>query len=357
MDVTDWGAELFTATVDVIGGDCTIPDLPGTRSSPASFMTADPEEPRLMVCGGQDLGDQFSSCHQYEPALEPPAWTHHSPLHRARTGALAVTLAAGVYVLGGSRWNPETNDDETWSTSEILRPGSSMWEKGPGMHGGVGLKGSCAVAIINTTFLLIGGDGYSGSGSAVHEFSSLTGAWTQWPAGLSVPRKRHACSSYQGKVVVAGGVPGGDSLPGPVILDLVTRGGINGDVLDSTEILDLASQQIQTGGPMSTPRKSFGMYEIGYAGTRILMTFGSSNQGYVVAPPPILPGGGGGGGGSLGSGSSVEEKETLLQEWDPAAEVWKPAPAVMTRRHDFSAVTVEARHVCPQGKVLACSKD
>ena len=37
---------------DVIGGDCTIPDLPDTRRDAVSFLTPGPEYPRLMVCGG-----------------------------------------------------------------------------------------------------------------------------------------------------------------------------------------------------------------------------------------------------------------------------------------------------------------
>jgi hypothetical protein len=77
----------------------------------------------------------------------------------------------------------------------------------------------------------------------------------------------------------------------------------------------------------------FGMYNIGYAGSRILLTFGT-----------------------WGPGSTAAEKESLLQEWDPTDNVWKAAPAVMARRAAFSAVTVEARHVCPRGEVLACSK-
>ena len=93
------------------------------------------------------------------------------------------------------------------------------------------------------------------------------------------------------------------------------------------------TREIRLAGPMSTPRSAFGMYNIGYAGSRILLTFGS-----------------------LGAGSTATQKERQLQEWDPAAEEWKAAPAVMARRALFSAVTVEARHVCPQGELLACSK-
>jgi hypothetical protein len=195
-----------------------------------------------------------------------------------------------------------------------------MWEGGPDLPGGEGLQASCAVAISNTTFLLIGGRPSNGYySSVIHEFSSLTGAWTQWPVGLSVPRGGHACSSFQGKVVVAGGY---------------NSTGYNGTGYDSTEILDPETRKVKPAGPMATPRDQFGMYEIGYAGSRILLTFGSYS----------------------GSGSEAAVKESLLQEWDPAAEVWKAAPAVMARRALFSAVTVEARHVCPQGELRGCSK-
>jgi hypothetical protein len=136
--------------------------------------------------------------------------------------------------------------------------------------------------------------------------------------GLSVPRGYHACSSIQGKVVVAGGRNGGYNHP---------------KFLDTTDILDPETRQVRRGGPMATPRSDFGMYEIGYAGTRILLTFGS-----------------------WGRGSTAADKESLLQEWDPAEEVWKAAPAVMSRRYAFSPVTVEARHVCPQGELIAFSK-
>jgi hypothetical protein len=235
-----------------------------------------------------------------------------------------------VYVLGGDWWNLETylevTGHRTGSTSEILRPGSSVWEEGPGLPGGEELAYSCAVAISSTTFLLIGGVHYSvvnsvlhvlGDSRAVHEFSSLTGVWTQWPVGLSDTRQQHACSSYQGKVVVAGGWKD----------DGRTK---------SSELLDPVTREIQLAGPMSTPRSSFGMYNIGYAGSRILMTFGSDGVG--------------------GPGSTAAGKQSLLQEWEPTDKVWKAAPAVMARRYAFAAVTVEARHVCPQGELLACSK-
>jgi hypothetical protein len=335
LDIGGNGYAYSTSAVDVIGGDCAIPNIPFPRIGSFSFSTADLENPRLMVCGGKNtnLDDVITTiCHQYEPTADPPAWTLHSHLRSARQYASAVTLAAGTYVLGGSWQNgSDFGTVEAWSTSEILRPVSNTWEEGPTLPGGVGLSDSCAVAINSTTFLLIGGARYNGinidnsinisRSSSVHEFSSLTGTWTQWTAALKVPRSHHACSTFNGTVVFAGG----------------TGSGI-WNSLASTEVLDLVSRKVRTAGPMATKRWLFGMYEIGYAGSRILLTLGT-----LGPNPQITP--------------TTAEKESLLQEWDPATEVWKPAPAVMARRYGFAAVSVDARHVCPRGELLACSND
>jgi hypothetical protein len=119
---------------------------------------------------------------------------------------------------------------------------------------------------------------------------------------------------------------------------VVVAGGYNDDdgFLDSTSILDPETREVRPAGPMAMPRFYFGMYEIGYAGSRILLTFGAV--------------------GASSYATAAAEKASLLQEWDPAAEVWKAAPAVMARRFGFSAVTVEAKHVCQRGELLACSK-
>ena len=60
--------------------------------------------------------------------------------------------------------------------------------------------------------------------------------------------------------------------------------------------------------------------------------------------------------GVFGLGSRAVDVESLLQEWRPATKTWIASPAVMTRRWAFSSVTVDARHVCPQGEVLASYK-
>jgi hypothetical protein len=271
-----------------------------------------------MVCGGQASNHDFlTSCLQYEPTTNPPTWTLHSNLRRARNWASAVTLAAGVYLLGG-----EWYGNEGLSTSEIIAAGSSVWKEGPFLPtGGLGLAGSCAVAINRTSFLLIGGRRTNGSiyhstSSSVHEFSSLTGTWTQWP-DLLTSRAFHACSSFEGIVVVAGG--GDDDFIGG----------------KTTEVVNLSNGEVQEAGLMATRRSAFGMFQIGYEGNRILVTFGSYGPFFI---------------------SEAVEAESVLQEWRPATKEWIASPAVMATRAGFSAVSVEARHVCPQGQLLACFK-
>jgi hypothetical protein len=299
-----------TASAAVIGADCSVTDLPEPREGHVTAVTPGPDS-EVLVCGGWNSNDDFSSCLAYSPG---PGWVPHSTLSIARAAASAVMLDKGVYILGGWWRNPEFGDFhyEADSSSEFLRAGSSAWEAGPALPGGLGVNGACAVAISPTQFLLIGGDRYDGStwlgpSNSVQEYNSLTNSWATWPA-LSRTRDGHACGKLGGKVVVAGGYGGG---------------------AETTEVIDLETGEVRWAGDMSTPRAAFGMVKVGLPQSNILLTFGS--YGY-------------------GSGTTdAAQKESLLQEWSDTEESWIPSPAVMERRASFSAVTVEAHLVCLAG--------
>ena len=96
-------------------------------------------------CGG--VANNRRKCITYEKNLKK--WIHHSSLKKKRVGASAVTLPEGVYILGGF---------DAPFTSEILPKGSKNWIKGPAIP--VKTIQSCAVAISNTQFAIIGG-GYN----------------------------------------------------------------------------------------------------------------------------------------------------------------------------------------------------
>jgi hypothetical protein len=304
-----------TTSAVVIGGDCSVADLPAQIIDHVSATTPGPDS-KVLVCGGRD-GDGFlSSCLTY--SLGPPAaWVTHSGFSVPRAGPAAVTLESGVYVLGGFNGSYDNTDNYNGlSSSEFLAAGSSVWKAGPALpYGGQGVADSCAIAISNTQFLLIGGLRYDGStvldiSSSVHEFNSMTSLWTEWPS-LSSSRKGHACGKLGGKVVVAGGW--GDD------------GG------KTTEVIDIASRESRAGGDMATPRAYFSMVEVGYEGNSILLTFGSTANGDDTVQDEAL------------------QQESLMQEWDNSQEVWLPRPAVMSRRFNFAAVTEEAGLLCPEG--------
>jgi hypothetical protein len=81
---------------------------------------------------------------------------------------------------------------------------------------------------------------------------------------------------------------------------------------------------------MPTRRRGFGMMVVGLQPRSILLTFGSN-------------------GAARQEPTAAEEEESLLQEWSDTQDGWLPSPAVLQRRVWFSAVTVEASLVCPQG--------
>ena len=267
--------------------------LPESREGHVTFSTPDG---LVMVCGGYTSSTYHASCLRYN--LEEDTWTHHSNLRKARSGAAVVTLAGGVYVIGGD------NRTDYYDTTEFLATGSSLWTPGPQLPGG-SVTTACAVPLSDHGFLLI-------SAYAVVEYSSLTKVWTSWPPS-SVARRGQACHRVDSTVLVAGGY---------------VEGGVGETNL--TEIIDLATKQVRKGGDMATARWYLGMFEVGFKGRRVLLTFGNfgPEQEHGLA----------------------SAEASLLQEWDKEGERWIPSPAVMDPRDSFGAATVDAKLVCKQGE-------
>ena len=99
------------------------------------------------------------------------------------------------------------------------------------------------------------------------------------------------------------------------------------ETLSTVELIDLKTRQVRAAGSMNSPRHAFAMFQIGFPGSRILLTFGSAGD------------------------DSVSNPASLLQEWQEASESWIPSPAVLTSRQWFSAATVPANLVCKPGRV------
>ena len=303
----DWDSR---ARADIIGGDCQLPDLPQQRTGHVSFVTTDQ---LVLVCGGEDfdsdsnLSKYLSSCVQYNLAQE--RWDHHSDLSKTRNGAAVATLTDGSYILGGFDYGSDVYLD----SSEFLPTGSSQWTQGP-RPPQTG-KDACAVAVSHTSLLLIGGGLYDYDYSTnlrnytfyrtVWEYSSSTSTWSSWPS-LVLARKGHACIKTGHRVIVAGG---------ETSYGAVTR---------TTEIINLETKTVSLAGDMASPRTPFGMFEVGYSGNSVVLTFGGSNLNFSA---------------------------TTNEEFDPTTSKWRPSPAVMDPKVYFSAVTVEANLVCKPGEI------
>ena len=272
--------------------------LPQSREGHVTFSTPDG---LVMVCGGYTSSTYHASCLRYN--LEEETWTQHSNLSKARTGAAVVTLAGGVYVMGGD------NRIEYYDTTEFLAVGSSLWTPGPQLPGG-SMTGACAVPLTDHSFLLI-------SAYAVVEYSSLTAVWTSWPPPL-VARSGQACHKVDSTVLVAGGF---------------VQGGVG--VTNLTVIIDLVTKQVRKGGDMATARWNFGMFEVGFRGRSVLLTFGNY--------------------GPDQEDGLASAEASLLQEWNREGERWIPSPGVIDPRDSFAAATVEARLVCKPGEIERCA--
>ena len=327
------------------GGDCTVADLPETRSFHVSFVTPDDI---VMVCGGLVGGSQqrTKSCLEYD--LNSGKWRDHSYLRLTRPAAVAVSFPSGVLVLGGpfefeylEEWIPGKEEClggkwvsqyDTWYgwqwlwingpcywipgkwvsqyinaawSSDFLPKGGKVWQAGTYLpvrtDGWAYYDALCAVAIDDTRMLVIG---MATQYQYVWEYSILTGMWYKWPATFKYERHACACHKVGDTVVVAGGYWGG--VPG----------------FKSTEVLDINSRTIREAGDTATPRMFFGFLEMGLSDRTLILTFGGAKNDWG------------------------KEESSVLQEWNPKSNNWTFSPSVLTTRDSFSSVSLKANLVC-----------
>ena len=105
--------------------NCSPPSLPSVRTYHTTFVTAG-EEPVVVTCGGEDdRSNPLSSCLVLDASTGQWEENRIGSLLQKRYFHAAVTLDQGVYVIGGE------GSSKAWSTTELLRAGSSSWEQGP----------------------------------------------------------------------------------------------------------------------------------------------------------------------------------------------------------------------------------
>ena len=129
-------------------------------------------------------------------------------------------------------------------------------------------------------------------------------------------RLGHACHKLGATVVVAGGIS------------------FEGDVLKSTEVINLDTHKASKAFDMVTPRHGFGITEFRGGAHTLLLAFGTA-------------------GNPIGSDFDYTLSRSA-EEWDPKDGNWTFSPTVMKMRSFFGAVTVDANLVCVQGSYWAC---
>ena len=154
----------------------------------------------------------------------------------------------------------------------------------------------CAVPVSATSFIVI-------NSGAIREYEvdvenpTSSGGWldaNRWPVLSS--RTRQGCARTEKSVIIAGGYN-------------------NGEDLSSTQVLDIATRQVQIVGNLATPRRALQLASLTTGGMTKIFALG-------------------------GGGSNVEE-------WDEDGKNWKPAPDMEEARSYFGAVTVPLSMVCP----------
>ena len=147
------------------------PPSPPSRAGHVTTVTSDG---LILTCGGQN----YFSCLALDRS--DSTWRNHSSLDSLRHYSSHAVLPSGLYILGGFYS----------SSSSFLPTGATTWEAGPSLPGMT--FDSCAVAISETKFLLIGGWLET---TRVSEYNSETGSWETWPS-LVQARAGHACARW-----------------------------------------------------------------------------------------------------------------------------------------------------------------
>lgn len=281
-----WNGVDVLNSSEVLGGSeggCMVPDLPAARELHTAALTP---EGRVLAIGGDVL-----SVLALDPAAQ--AWSEHSTLDTDRYFANVVSMPDGVYVLGGKE-----GDEGQSSSSSFLPAGSSEWGAGPRLPEG-GLHSSCAVAISETKFLLIGGQPNT---RQVIEYDTATGEWSPW-AVLSHGRYGHSCATLGGKVVFSGGFDDAGSYTAATsIIDILREGP--------------RETRERPGGEMTQPRVYFGMVAL---------------AGKIVA---------------FGGDYGADYFDTV-EEWDETSEEWAVTDGNMkAARTYFGSVLAPTSAVC-----------
>merc|ERR1711953_227593 len=283
-----------TSSTEVFPSCSSPPPLPSTRYAHQTFKTSDPT-PLIASCGGETGGERLASCLVLDLENQRLDESRMGSLTTPRSGGAVVELKQGVLFLGGFGSAAET-------TSDFLATGSLQWQQGPRLP--QEMFSFCAVPVTESSFITIYDD-------KIHEFDAAIAGptseegWrdsTLWPTLETWRGDTPGCEKIGNKVILTGGTDGGR-------------------VLQSTEVLDIRTRTISTGGDMAAPRRWFNLATISRGGGDTIFAIAGTSSG----------------GAELNS----------VEEWEEESSTWKAAGNLDTTRNDFGVVTIPKNIICP----------
>ena len=209
-------------------------------------------------------------------------------------------MPVGVYLIGGANAQQKT---------EVLLAGTTHWQWGPQIPTWASMRIPCAVVISDQSFLAI----YEKN---IIEFdTSVAGPISNagWKDSSTYPRLQTSRTSW----------PGCAKLGSKVI---ISGGGYRNDGRwrshKSTEILDLTTKTLSTGGDLEEPRRHFHILNLD---NKLFAIGGVNNAGFTS-----------------GNSASIS-----VEEWDPSTSTWsKSSIGLEEERASFGALVVSEDLVC-----------
>ena len=290
----DDGGSSLSTEVYPSTNDCSPPALPSGRNYPITFVTAGPTA-LVATCGGAiEGGGRTASCLVLDPINQRWDGSRMGSLTMARTWSATTRLDIGVFIVGGSGGGRRT--------SEFLAAGTMQWKQGPALP--VDMNEPCAISISAKSFLAIHNHDIREFDATIAGPTSNDG-WkdaARWPSLRTRRSWLPGCAKLGEKVIIAGGV--------------------DGNQVSSTEVLDLGTRQITAGGEMSIPRCYLHLATIVVGAQEKVFALG----GFRSSSPPRL---------------------NIVEEWEEESSTWKAANNLVERRYGFGAVVVPRQLICP----------
>ena len=204
----------------------------------------------ILICG-------LKSCQQMN--VSSGSWTHHSSLTSKRDQASGVSTDKASYIFG------DMSSTKGKKTYEILPKGSLQWQAGLTKIPNGYVRG-CAVAISNDEIWLIGGTDTRGRiRSRILSFNTSSQSFSELGTTLHQNRYGHACVIIPGthQILVTGGYT-------------KFRNGYSykKGILNSTEIIDIATGNVTYATPMNMKRYEHGIGIMTIDNEEKVVTFG-----------------------------------------------------------------------------------